>query len=129
MHGGLVVNKSLSSTLISVFLTGFRYFSYQVATQLSSRGWGGPRSRFYMPRKKLGYSQKSTRDVRDGSLHANHYTTEAAKYINISHYYSMLFYFTLFTAIIRPHLFYISNFINVMLQIKKSQLLVYLLTR
>ena len=26
------------STLISVFLTGFCYFSYQVATQLSSRG-------------------------------------------------------------------------------------------
>ena len=35
------------STLISVFLTGFRYFSYQVATQLSSRGWVDPFQTLY----------------------------------------------------------------------------------
>ena len=34
--------KRLSLNLISVFLTGFRHFSYQVATQLSSRGWVDP---------------------------------------------------------------------------------------
>ena len=36
------------STLISVFLTGFRYFSYQVATQLSSRGWVDPVQDLYV---------------------------------------------------------------------------------
>ena len=35
--GDLVVSKAYPSTLFSAFLTGFRYFSYQVATQLASR--------------------------------------------------------------------------------------------
>ena len=34
-----MVSKAHPSTLILVFLTGFRYFSYHVATQLSSQGW------------------------------------------------------------------------------------------
>ena len=36
------VAKRYPSTLISVFLNGFRYFSYQIATNLSSRGWVDP---------------------------------------------------------------------------------------
>ena len=38
---GLVVSKTLyfHLSLISVFLTGFRYLSDYLATQLSSRGW------------------------------------------------------------------------------------------
>ena len=39
VQGTLRLAKRYPSTLISVFLTGFRYFSYQVATQLASRGW------------------------------------------------------------------------------------------
>ena len=34
--------KGNPSTLFSVFLIGFRYFSYQVATQLYSRGYVNP---------------------------------------------------------------------------------------
>ena len=37
--GGLWLGKRYPSTLISVLLTEFRYFSYQLATQLHSRGW------------------------------------------------------------------------------------------
>ena len=33
-QGALWLAKRYPSTLISVFLTGFRYFSYQAATQL-----------------------------------------------------------------------------------------------
>ena len=51
--------KCYPSTIISVFLTGFRYFSYEVTTQLSSRGWvdlvPGP----ILPEKFLGYSRES----------------------------------------------------------------------
>ena len=47
------------STLISVFLTGFRYFSYQVATQLSSRGWVDSVPDPILPEKILGYSRES----------------------------------------------------------------------
>ena len=47
------------STLISVFLTGFCYFSYQVATQLSSRGWVYPVPDPILPEKFLGYSRES----------------------------------------------------------------------
>ena len=47
------------STLISVLLTGFRYFSCQVASQLSSRGWVDPAPDPILPEKFLGYSQES----------------------------------------------------------------------
>ena len=42
VQGALWLAKRYPSTLISVFLTGFRYFSYQAATQLASRGWVDP---------------------------------------------------------------------------------------
>ena len=42
VQGALRVAKRYPSTLISVFLTGFRYFSYQAATQLALRGWVDP---------------------------------------------------------------------------------------
>ena len=51
--------KCLFPTLISVFLTGFRYFSYQVATQLFSRGWVDPVPEPILPEKFLGYSRES----------------------------------------------------------------------
>ena len=47
------------STFISIFLTGFRYFSYQVATQLSSLGWVDPVPDPIRPEKFLGYSRDS----------------------------------------------------------------------
>ena len=58
-YRGLVVSKAYPSTLISVFLTGFRYFSYQVATQLSSRGWMGPVPDPILPEKFPRYSRES----------------------------------------------------------------------
>ena len=51
--------KCYPSTLISVFLTGFRYFSYQAATQLASRGWVDPVPDPIPPEKLLGYSRES----------------------------------------------------------------------
>ena len=42
VQGALWLAKRYPSILISVFLTEFRYFSYQAATQLSSRGWVDP---------------------------------------------------------------------------------------
>ena len=44
---------------MSVFLTGFCYFSYQVATQLSSRGWVNPVPDPILPDEFLGYSLES----------------------------------------------------------------------
>ena len=52
------------STLVLVFLTGFRYFSYQGATQLSSRGWVDPVPDLILPEKFLEYS----REPNPGSL-------------------------------------------------------------
>ena len=46
-------------TLISGFLTGFRYFSYQVANQLFSRGWVDPILDPILPEKFLGHSRES----------------------------------------------------------------------
>ena len=46
-------------TLISVLLTGFRLFSYQVATQLSSGGWVDPVPDPIFPEVFLGYSRQS----------------------------------------------------------------------
>ena len=51
VQGTLWLAKRYPSTLISVFLTGFRYFSYQVATQLSSRGWVDPVPDPILPKK------------------------------------------------------------------------------
>ena len=59
VQGALYLAKLLSLTLISVFLTGFRNFSYQIATQLSSRGWVDPALDPILPEKFLGYSRES----------------------------------------------------------------------
>ena len=61
------------STLISVLLTGFRYFSFKVATQLSSRGWVDPvpeKNSRVQPGFEPGTSQMAVR-------RANHYTKQA----------------------------------------------------
>ena len=50
--------KHFLSTLISVFLTGFHYYSYQVTTQLSSKGWVDPVLDPILPEKFLWYSQE-----------------------------------------------------------------------
>ena len=57
--GALWLATRYLSALISVFLTGFRYFSYQVATQLSSRDWVDPVPDPILPEKFPGYSRKS----------------------------------------------------------------------
>ena len=59
VHGALWLAKRYPSTLISVFLTGFRYFSYQAATQLSSRGWVDPVPDPIRLEIFLGYSRES----------------------------------------------------------------------
>ena len=66
------------STLISVFLTGFRYFSYQVTTQLSSRGWVDPVPDPILPGKFLGNLQAGIEPGTSWMIvrHANHYTKE-----------------------------------------------------
>ena len=51
--------KRYPSTLISVFLTRFRYFSYQAATQLASRGWVDTVPDPILLKKFLGYSRES----------------------------------------------------------------------
>ena len=49
-----MVSKALiPQSLNSVYLTGFRYFSYQVATQLSLRGWVDPVPDPILPEKFL----------------------------------------------------------------------------
>ena len=42
VQGSLWLAKRYPSTLSSLLLTGFHYFSYQVAIQLFSRGWVDP---------------------------------------------------------------------------------------
>ena len=59
VQGALWLAKRYPSTLISVFLTGFRYFSHQAATQLASRGWVDPVPDRILPEKFLGYRQES----------------------------------------------------------------------
>ena len=58
--------KRYPSTLISVFLTGFCYFSNQVTTQLSSRGWVDPVPDPVLPGIDPGTSWMAVR-------HVNHY--------------------------------------------------------
>ena len=57
--GALWLAKRYPSTLISVCLTGFRYFSYQAATQLASRGWVDPVPDPILLEKFLEYSRES----------------------------------------------------------------------
>ena len=57
--GALWLAKRYPSTLISVFLTKFRYFSYKVATQLPSRGWVNPVPDPLLPETFPGYSWES----------------------------------------------------------------------
>ena len=52
-----------AKTLISVFLTRFRYFSYQSATQLSSRALVGPVPDSIFSEKFQGHSKESNRDL------------------------------------------------------------------
>ena len=59
VRGTLWLAKRYPSTFISVFLTGFRYFSYQAATQLASRGWVDPIPDPTLLEKFLGYSRES----------------------------------------------------------------------
>ena len=59
VQGALWLVKCYPSTLISVLLTGFRYFSYQAATQLASRGWVDPVPDPILLEKFLGYSRES----------------------------------------------------------------------
>ena len=59
VQGALWLAKRYPSTLISVFLTGFLYFSYQAATQLASRGWVDPIPDPILLEKFLGSSRES----------------------------------------------------------------------
>ena len=59
---GFVVRR-YPSTLISVFLTEFRYISFQVSTQLSSRGWVDPVPDPIFPEKFLRHSSFSNPSV------------------------------------------------------------------
>ena len=56
----LVISKAYYlSNLILVFLTDLHYFSYQVATQLSSRGWVHPVPVPIHPGKYFSYSRET----------------------------------------------------------------------
>ena len=59
IQGALWLAKRLSLNLNFSFLNRIRYFSYQVATQLSSRGWVDPVPDLILPEKFLGYSRES----------------------------------------------------------------------
>ena len=57
-YGAFWLTKHYPSTLISVFLTGFRYL-HQIATQLSARSRMDPVPDPILPEKFLGYSRES----------------------------------------------------------------------
>ena len=59
IQGALWLAKHLSLNLNFSFLNRIRYSSYQVATQLSSRGWVDPIPDPILPEKFLGYSRES----------------------------------------------------------------------
>ena len=76
-QGALWLAKRYPSTLISVLLTGFRYFSYQAATQLASRGWVVPVPDPILPETFLGYSRESNPGPSWMAVRrANHYTKQ-----------------------------------------------------
>ena len=80
LQGALWLAKRLSLNLNFSFLNRIRYFSYQVATQSSSRGWVDPVPDPILPEKFLGYS----RGIAPGTSwmavrRANHYTKQAVK--------------------------------------------------
>ena len=58
VQGALWLAKRYPSTLISVFLTRFHYFSYQAATQLTSRVWVDPVPDPMLLEKFLRYSRQ-----------------------------------------------------------------------
>ena len=58
VQGALWLTKRYTSTIISVFLTGYCYFSYQIGTTLSSQGWVDSVPDPILPVKYLGYSQE-----------------------------------------------------------------------
>ena len=58
-QGALWLAKRLSLNLNFSFLNRIRYFSYQVATQLSSWGWVHPIPYPIRPEKFVGYSRES----------------------------------------------------------------------
>ena len=58
-QGTLWLAKCYPSTLISVFLTRFCYFLYQVATQLAPWGWVDPAPDPILQQKFLRYSRES----------------------------------------------------------------------
>ena len=59
MHGAIAQKCQDQLNQPQVLLTGFRYL-YQVATQLSSRGWLDHVSDSILPEKILRYSWEST---------------------------------------------------------------------
>ena len=59
VQGALWLTKRLSLNLNFSFINRIRYFSYQVATQLSSRGWVDLVPDPILPEKFLGYSRES----------------------------------------------------------------------
>ena len=59
VHGALWLANRYPSTSIPVFLTGFRYFSFQVITQLFSRCWVDPIPYPILPEKLTWYSRDS----------------------------------------------------------------------
>ena len=67
VQGTLWLAKSLSLNLNLRFLNRIRYFSYQVATQFSSRGWVDPVPDPILPEKFQGVAGNQTRDPLDGS--------------------------------------------------------------
>ena len=87
VQGGLVVNKALIPQPWFQ-LTGFRYFSYQVDTQLSSRGWVDPVSDPILPEKFLGYSRESNPGLL--GWQSDVLTTIPNRRSNFSFFYSMV---------------------------------------
>ena len=59
VQGALWLAKRFSLNLNFSFLNRIRYFSYEVSTQLFSRGWVDPVPDPILPEKFLGYSRES----------------------------------------------------------------------
>ena len=76
VQGALWLAKRLSLNLNFSFLHQIRYFSHQVATQLSSRGWVDPVPDPVLPEKFLGYSR--VRWIYSHKNHVTHFIGEPA---------------------------------------------------